>query len=202
MSDENIYSAPKADLNEGLVTESGVRFFPTSQKKLLVLYFATLGMYPIYWFYKNWKLQKESYGENVIPPLRSIFYIFFTHSLFGKVEQAAQAKGLDKTIDAGMLATIFVSLTVISNILERVTRDSEVIAMLDYVSIILLCVIVWPLSKIQGLANKVNEDPEGKLNSSFSFYNFIFILLGIPVWLLIFVGIFQLDMSFLAGAME
>ncbi|MDH5765331.1 MAG: hypothetical protein OEZ38_04875 [Gammaproteobacteria bacterium] len=202
MSGDNIYSAPESDLNDGLALESGVMFFPTSQIKLIVLYISTFGMYPIYWFYKNWKLQKDKFGQAVIPALRSIFYIFFTHSLFRKIEVAADDKDIKVVWGGSSLATIFVLLTVLTNFLDVFTRNTDEIGMVDYIGLLMIFIILWPLYVIQGVVNRVNNDPEGKLNSSYSFYNIIFIVLGIPVWLLIIIGVFNIDVSFLADPMN
>ena len=196
MTEENIYSTPKAELTGSHTAGSEVEFFPSSQTKLAILYFATFGMYPIYWFYKNWKLRKTAYGEKVIPFLRAIFFIFFTHSLFKKIEETSTAKGI-ATWGATTLATVFVLLTVISNILEVINRESEEIGAIDYTGMIILVVLVWPLYVVQGVVNKVNNDPKGELNSSYSIYNYIFIVIGVLFWLLVMIGLFGLESEYI-----
>ena len=59
MSEEDIYTAPKSDLGNELIGGLKCEFFPTSQRKLVVLFIATFGAYPVYWFYKNWALYKK-----------------------------------------------------------------------------------------------------------------------------------------------
>ncbi len=86
MSEEDIYTAPKSDLGNELTDGSKCEFFPTSQRKLVVLFIVTFGAYPVYWFYKNWALYKKNAEKKIMPLLRAIFYIFFTHSLFRIVE--------------------------------------------------------------------------------------------------------------------
>jgi len=195
LTEENIYSTPKAELTGSHTAGSEVEFFPSSQTKLAILYFATFGMYPIYWFYKNWKLRKTAHGENVIPFLRALFFIFFTHSLFNKIEETSTAKGIAKW-GATTLATVFVLLTLISNILEVINRKSEEIGAIDYTGMIILVVLVWPLYVVQGVVNKVNNDPKGKLNSSYSIYNYIFIVIGVLFWLLVMIGLFGLESDY------
>ncbi len=197
MSEENIYSAPKAELTDSHTAGSEIEFFPSSQTKLAILYFATFGMYPFYWFYKNWKLRKKAHGENVIPFLRSLFYVFFTHSLFTKIEETSIAKGVATAWGATTLATVFVLLSILSNILEVINRESEVIGEIDYTGMIILVVLVWPLYVVQGVVNKVNNDPKGELNSSYSIYNYIFIIIGILVWLLVMIGLFGLESDYI-----
>lgn len=197
MTEENIYSTPKAELTDSHTAGSEVEFFPSSQTKLAILYFATFGMYPIYWFYKNWKLREKAHGENVIPFLRALFYVFFTHSLFKKVEETSIAKGVATAWGATTLATVFVLLSILSNILEVINRESEVIGAIDYISMIILVVLVWPLYVVQGVVNKVNNDPKGELNSSYSIYNYIFIVIGVLFWLLVMIGLFGLESDYI-----
>jgi len=196
LTEENIYSTPKAELTDSHTAGSEIEFFPSSQTKLAILYFATFGMYPIYWFYKNWKLRQKEYGENVIPFLRALFFVFFTHSLFKKIEEASIIKGI-AAWGATTLATIFVLLTVISNILEKINQNSEEIGAIDYTGMIILVVLVWPLYVVQGVVNKVNNDPKGELNSSYSIYNYIFIVIGVLVWLLVMAGLFGLEPEYI-----
>ncbi len=196
MSEENIYTTPESDLSNASIDGSKCYFFPTSQKKLVILFIATFGAYPVYWFYKNWELQKK-YGEKVMPLLRAIFYIFFTHSLFRRVEDAAMRKGISISWSAGPLAAIFVILTIVSSILDRTAENSPTIGIVDYASLAIVFVLLGPIYMVQEVVNKINDDPQGRLNSSFSIYNFIFIIIGVLMWMLVGVGLFQLDIGFI-----
>lgn len=200
MNENNLYAAPGVELLDSeSEKEAAVKFFPSARGKLLILYFATLGLYSVYWFYKNWSLQKSLHGEDTIPVLRALFYIFFTHSLFNRIEQAADEKNITKSWSAGSLATLFVVLTLVSNILDRISAKSDVYSTTDYVSLGLLFVLVYPLYLVQGTVNKVNNDDEGKLNSRFSIYNIIFLLIGMVFWLFISIAVFDIDVSFLGN---
>ena len=52
------------------------QFFAVSVTKLVVLSFCTLGVYPIYWFYINWKIIKEQEQVHILPFWRAIFSTF------------------------------------------------------------------------------------------------------------------------------
>ena len=41
-------------------------FYVVSLRKFYLLYIATLGGYVVYWFYRNWKLQKVATGDTKI----------------------------------------------------------------------------------------------------------------------------------------
>ncbi len=197
MSEENIYTAPKSELGNEPIDESRREFFPTSQRKLVILFIATFGLYPVYWFYKNWALRKKNVEKKIMPLLRAIFYIFFTHSLFRRVEDAAMRKGISISWSAGPLAAIFVILTIVSSILDRTAENSPTIGIVDYASLAIVFVLLGPIYMVQEVVNKINDDPQGRLNSSFSIYNYIFIIIGVLMWMLVGVGMLQLDIDFI-----
>lgn len=197
--EENIYKPPKAELELKDSNNHNVYlFFPTSNKKLLVLFFATLGAYPIYWFYKHWSYQRKYMGKKINPVLRSIFNIFFTHSLFNRIKDASEEKGVDTKINFSALATIFVISEIVSNGLDKAADRAEYVGVLDYASIAILVILVYPLYAVQNVANKINGDPEGDLNNKFSIYNYIFIGLGGILWLSIIAEFLQIDLSQIA----
>ena len=66
-----------------------------SPLKLGVLSILTLGLYELYWFYKNWKLARDEGGAKVRPFWRAIFAIFFAPSLFVRIHNSAKAIGLE-----------------------------------------------------------------------------------------------------------
>jgi hypothetical protein len=74
------------------VQTTKMEFYAVSQKKFLIMYIGTLGLYSVYWFYKHWSLYKKSENEEMWPIMRSIFQIFFTHSLFSLFEMKYQNK--------------------------------------------------------------------------------------------------------------
>ncbi|GGM77497.1 hypothetical protein OCF84_17105 [Shewanella xiamenensis] len=59
-----------------------VPLFHVSLAKFVIMFFATFGLYQIYWFYKQWQALKEYYDLDAWPIARCIFTVFFTHSLF------------------------------------------------------------------------------------------------------------------------
>lgn len=199
MQTEDIYSSPKAALIDTNTPESENAFFSSSILKLAILYFATFGLYSLYWFYKNWKNYKDRTHENIMPIPRAIFYIFFTHSLFRAIKSESDDRGIDSNWNAAASATVFVLLTIASNVLDRISRTAETIGIVDYIGFAILFVLVWPLISAQRVVNRVNDDPEGKLNGSLSIYNFIFILLGLPLWVLVLAGFFNIDLSAVLG---
>ena len=167
-------------------------FFPVAPGKLAVMYILTFGLYGVYWFYKNWRLQEPYLNKKINPALRSIFYIFFTHSLFRIIKRAAESKGIETNWHADMWATFFVATTILSNIMDRAPSQLAATAYLNIIGLTLVFVLVMPLYKAQELVNMINDDPGGALNRNFTIYNYIFIALGGIVWVMAAMGMLVL----------
>ncbi len=193
----NPYSVPSSVLNDPEQESAALAFFPTAQNKLLVLYFATFGAYPIYWFYKHWSLHKEKTGEKILPAMRSIFFIFYTHALFKNIEAALAGKDGTKSINATALSTVFVVLTLVTNFLNLLpTNSDDRYGVAQYAGILIMFAMAWPLYVIQSAANRANNDPEGALNCAYSAYNILFIIAGVIFWLLFLIGVIQLETAY------
>ncbi|HWR95878.1 MAG TPA: hypothetical protein VN248_04015, partial [Arenimonas sp.] len=57
-------------------------FYVVSLQKLVLLQVLTFGFYGILWFYWHFRRLKEYYRDDSWPVMRSIFAVFFTHTLF------------------------------------------------------------------------------------------------------------------------
>jgi hypothetical protein len=167
-------------------------FFPVASTKLAVMYIVTFGLYGVYWFYSNWRLQQPYLNKKINPALRAIFYVFFTHSLFRNIKRAAERKGIATDWPADMWATVFVVVTIASNFMDRASSELAGMAYLNIIGLALVFVLVLPLCKAQELVNMINDDPGGALNRSFTVYNYIFIALGGLVWVMAVMGMLAL----------
>ncbi len=84
-------------------------FFPVSTVKFITLSLCTLGIYELYWCYKNWQRIRERSGESLSPFWRAFFAPLWSFSLFGRVrdyEGNARRPGWS----AGMLGTAYFAL--------------------------------------------------------------------------------------------
>ncbi len=183
---DNPYATPKAEI---LIPPSlsEADFYVVSFKKFLILTVATLGLYSVYWFWKHWTLYRQASGDNIWPVPRAIFSIFFTHSLFGKINERAE-NITDKNMSSLTIpATVFVINQIIYNILSRLTQETSIT--LDTVIIIVfLGLDIWCLWQAQKQANIACNDVEGESNSQFTGVNYLFIVLGVIFWGLFILG--------------
>ena len=64
MSDQP-YKPPEADLE--LAPQDRPGFYVVSKTKFVVLFLATLGVYAVFWFYRNWRMYREHTGQKLWP---------------------------------------------------------------------------------------------------------------------------------------
>lgn len=92
------------------VSCSNVEYFSVSSRKLVVLSIATLGLYEIYWFYKNWQAVKEQGKEEISPFWRTIFTFIFALGLFERVLSSSKKVGYKKVYNPLVLTVIYILL--------------------------------------------------------------------------------------------
>ena len=175
-------------------SENSTAFFPVSEGKLITLYILSFGLYGVYWFYKNWQLQKPTMDKNIYPVWRAIFSIFFTHSLFKRIDSHTSRLDEAHRFNANMLATFFVVTIVASNILDHLfgtvqTLDNMSNNTVIIVSLALFILSVIPMVKAQATVNRINNDMLGYLNHEYSLANYALIVLGSISWIILTLGL-------------
>ncbi len=181
----NLYAAPLANLDEQVEFAADDRFFVVSQRKLLIMILATAGLYMVYWYYKNWVKHREATGDSVWPVPRSIFSVFFTHSLFRNFA-LHDATGKRGGWDSDSYATPLVLVMVINYILSWTSRGSSLMQLLAWLTIIPTALI---LRQVQGEVNARCGDPEGSSNDTLTPANIVWCVIGCLLWLFAFVGL-------------
>lgn len=189
MDSRNPYAPPQADLVQGTETQGDTPFLSVSQTKLAFIYFLSFGLYLLPWFYGHWSRIKAREGTRIWPAPRSIFYIFFTHALFRRIRQEAQGRAIPVGWSPGTLATLFVALAVIANVLGNIPTDPDTIHWLDLTPLAPMVALYFPLRTVQETANLVNSDPQGARNSRFTALNWIAAVLGGLLWVGLAIGL-------------
>ncbi|MDP5238162.1 hypothetical protein Q9Q94_01395 [Uliginosibacterium sp. 31-16] len=184
--DADVYAPPKADLeiDDGVLEE----FYVVSKSKFLTLYLSTLGLYGIYWYYRNWKQQKQAHGLSIWPLPRAIFQVFFIHSLFRAISDGLRRNGLSYAWNAGSVATPLVIITLISNVADRLSAKDIGEPWTGLISLATLFVMAALLNLAQGAVNAACKDPQGLSNKEFSGANIVWIVLGVIFWALALFG--------------
>ena len=183
--------------------------FAVSEGKLLTLYLLSFGLYGVYWFYKNWQLQQPTMDKKIYPLLRAIFSIFFTHSLFKRINQQASKLEKKHRFNANLMATLYVVSIVLSHLIDRlsmagddatagmgiVLHDALSANTLIIISVSTFLLSAFPLLQVQATANRINDDILGYLNHKYSVWNYIMIATGSLFWVMLGLGILANSMG-------
>jgi hypothetical protein len=181
----NLYAAPLANLDEHVQVAVDDRFHIVSQRKLMIMILATAGLYLIYWNYKNWAKHRDATGASVWPVPRSIFAVFFTHSLFREFG-LHDATGQRGTWDSNRYATPLVLVMVANYVLSWTSGGSTIMQLVAWLTIIPTALI---LKQVQGEVNARCGDPDGSSNDSFTGANIAWCVIGCLIWLFALAGL-------------
>ncbi|MCE0495472.1 hypothetical protein [Vibrio salinus] len=166
------------------------KFYVVSMRKFTILFFATFGLYQVYWAYKNWVNYKTETGEKVWPIARAIFQIFFTHSLFRKVDAELKGTQLPYSWHPAYTAHAYVSLLIVGRILDRLSLKNIGSPYTDLLGILVIPVIWYVLQIAQKAINISSGDSTGEQNDKLTVLNWFWIVVGLLFWPLAFAGVF------------
>ncbi|HKH49620.1 MAG TPA: hypothetical protein VKM72_33585 [Thermoanaerobaculia bacterium] len=183
---EDIYRPPQADLEIQVPAPSKplAPFFQTSPLKVTLLSIATFGLYQLYWFHKHW-YRRKAHGEDVVPLARTIFAVWFAHSLFQsvnrQVEHSAQPgpsfSGLaGEPLNAGLLAVGFFAC----NMLWRLPDPVSFLGVFSFVPLVIA------QKRINQLHAELGYDTSD--GSSFTLGTITALVVGGIWWVLVVIG--------------
>ena len=150
-------------------------FETTPVWKLILLSLATFGLYDLVWSYRYWKILKEDFEYDVLPPLRAIFMGFTNFWLFNILDKYMKSFKINSIRPVG-LALLY--------LLFNICGKS------DEVNIFLIAFLgVIPLAIIQHKINIINEKNNlpAKVNN-WNTANTIWTILGIIFLVLAIIG--------------
>ncbi|MFC3653044.1 hypothetical protein ACFONN_15905 [Dyella humi] len=179
---DNPYSPPNAELvlSADNKSNSEAPFFAVSPLKLAVMSIFTLGLYELYWFYKNWQCIKVREKENISPFWRAVFAYFFCYSLFSEMREWQKENGKGE-MPAGLLAFGWIIVT----FMYRLPAPFWLTSMGS----------VAFLLPVQKVINDINliEAPDHDPNAKIRGANWIAIVVGGLILALAFIGLFMPD---------
>lgn len=161
-----------------------MEFYIVSPKKFLILFIGTVGLYAVYWFYKQWDLYKKSTKEDIWPLVRCIFSIFHTHSLFALFETKYQIKTGTAPQSINTLATLYVVAAVGSQVASKLSEHGYGNPLSFYISLLALPVTGYVFYQAQLLVNASSHDPSGSSNNKLGGLNYLWLVLGLLSWCL------------------
>lgn len=99
------------DFATGQVVRSPIAWFMVGSTKLIVMSVVTIGLYEIYWIYKQWDAWRTTTNRKINPVARAIFGFFSSYSLFKRVAESARSVGLHPQAAPGSLWVTFLLLS-------------------------------------------------------------------------------------------
>lgn len=187
--EDNLYAPPASEVfdHEPLAAAHG--FYVVSPLKFCLLLVATLGLYQLYWFYMQWARYRRRTKETVWPIARAIFPIFFVHSLARHFDAAIRARGQRYDWSPGTTATIFVLAWLVNAVIDRLASREIGSPYTDMLSIAMLVPLGLSLLSLQRAANHACGDPQGASNRHFTWANYLWLVAGALIWLLVLIGL-------------
>ncbi|MCE9685500.1 hypothetical protein LZP73_04610 [Shewanella sp. AS16] len=170
---------------EGAVPQHHVPLFHVSLKKLVIMFTLTFGAYQFYWFYKQWQALKQHYALEVWPIARSIFSIFFIHSLYDYVNGYIRETEREYSWKSEGLALTYVLVAIASGILNQLIKADDSSNFLIIVSLFLPLAMLYPLYQGQKAINFALEAVEHPINDRLTWLNWGWIILGALYWIMI-----------------
>ncbi|MFC1552334.1 hypothetical protein ACFL6P_07175 [Candidatus Latescibacterota bacterium] len=172
------YESQKSYVDIGASTSVAPYFFTTSTLKLTLMSICTLGIYELYWFYKNWALIKERTGQGIMPFWRAAFAPLWAYSCFEHIKTSAGENNIQESLSIGPLAVVYIIL--IASV--QLPDPLWLISSFSFAPIIIT----------NNVAVKVNNTliTNFKNNKEFSGWNWVVLVLGGLLELMIIIGTF------------
>tara|TARA_B100000676_G_scaffold307858_1_gene367291 strand:+ start:555 stop:1154 length:600 start_codon:yes stop_codon:yes gene_type:complete len=189
MDSSEIYQAPAtATLEQEKATEKHA-LYVVSPTKFSVLFLSIMGIYELYWQYRNWHGLKQNRDLKVIPALRALFSLFFFGSLLKHINNELGDENASRHLPVVSLTTLYVITGLVSYGSDQIAVRMEAYSALDFISLALFPVIWLILLSTQKAINLSQNAPDGETNSRITLANGIWIFLGALLWLTVLAGI-------------
>ncbi|KRB07651.1 hypothetical protein [Lysobacter sp. Root690] len=186
----NLYAPPTAAVTQPAgPADRGNEFFIVSARKFCILFFATFGLYHLYWSYMHWARYRAASGEYLWPVARTLLSIFYTHALTARIDGVLRKAGRGHAWAPGAMATLYVIASIGNAVLDRLSSRGVGSPYTDVLGVLALLPVGWSLLQIQRAANAACGDPRGESNARLTPANYAWIALGAVLWVLILLGI-------------
>jgi hypothetical protein len=195
MDDRNLYAAPASQVvdTQGPAGRSD-EFYIVSVRKFCLLFISTFSLYQLYWFYVHWARYRRVHQLSLWPVPRAIFSLFFAHALAGHIDESLRGSGRRFAWAPTTAATVYVVAQLISNLADRIPWPVAAEPIATVATLLMIVPTGWALLTFQRAANTACGDPGGESNRRLTAANYIWLVLGALLWLVIFLGV---AMSFL-----
>ncbi len=113
-------------------TTAEAAYFPISSVKFAVLSLLTLGIYKLYWFYRNWLYIKGRDGSDIWPFWRAVFSVIWCYPLIRDIRDHSDGSARAAVEQAAVITGAYVLLAMT----VRLPDPYWMIALFDFVPIL------------------------------------------------------------------
>lgn len=96
-------------------------YYPVTLPKFIFMWIASLGLYPMYWFYRNFRYIRDQQKTAIMPVPRGIFYYLWYFNLWQSLQQDNAARFEASHLPAKSIAAVLAVLFFIAAIMMRQT---------------------------------------------------------------------------------
>lgn len=156
-------------------------FYVVPTSKFLLLSVLTFGLYPAFWFAKNWAMVKKQEHSSIYPIARAIFGVLFFSSLAERVLKSAKARGYDSNYYSVLLAIGYFTLSLFYRL-----EKPEYAWLLGFTSILTFIPVLEAI--------KYNNEKSPLRIDSYTKYKtgeIITVVIGAVLWILVLIGMYS-----------
>lgn len=164
------------------LTTGSAMFLYIPVTRLVVMSIISMGLYEVYWIYRNWCYLKERDDLKIQPFWRGFFGVFYFHGVLKAILADQQTNAIEKaSFSAGGLATGWIIFVLLGS---QIGRSSE--ATLSFLGTLLSMASVLFILPVQNYINRVNQriTPPPPY-TSWSAGHIVCLVWGIIIWILI-----------------
>jgi len=136
-------AVPDAGAYAQPISDAAAYYSPSSMK-MVTLSLTTLGLYPVYWFWRNWQAIKRETGGTQWPWARALFSPLWAYLCFSQLRDAASNRRRDLAFAPGLLALAYFLL----NLASRLPNAGWLLALFAFV----------PLLPVNSLLRRYHQD--------------------------------------------
>ena len=185
--EDNVYAPPTANVVADAPAAGAGRFYVVAPFKFCLLFFFTLGLYQLYWFYMQWARYSRRHPQQTVWPVaRAIFAVFFAHSLAKRLDEAVRERGERSDWAPIATATAYVVSQILGNVSDQLAARNIGLPYSDLIGTAMLVPIGLSLLRMQAAANRASGDPRGDGNRRLGPANYVWLVIGAVLWLLLF----------------
>ena len=128
------------------ISKAQSQFYPLGGAKFLIYHFLTLGIYSIYWFYRQWRWVKQRDNSLIMPFWRALFSPLWLYALYQQLKQEPLQAG--RSLPSKVMMVMIVVIYIVSSILSGQLSQWEMVFIL--LTGLLLLPLVLYINSIEG----------------------------------------------------